>query len=599
MSIIDQKNLIRSIHPFELLSSNELDALSKKIDIAYYPKDTLLISKDLEPVAFYIIIKGIVDEYIDGEIHNTYTQEDSFDADFLIYSTCNSKFIVEEDLICYEIKRDDFLELLQNKEIQSYYLKDFVSRHQHLKEYNTQSDLSDFLIAKIEDIFLHSACIVEPSTSILEALKLQDSQKANVLIVGDSAIVTDSDIRKRVLLEQRDIHESISTIATNNLVSIEKSDFLFNALLLMTHNEIKRLIVTENGKIVGVLEQLDMLSYFANHSHLVNVQIDKATNIDELKAIDIDNIIVILKAKGLKARYISKLISTINEKLYKKVFDLCVDKDLQKKCSLIIMGSEGRREQIIKSDQDNALVISDSVDKTLFEQPMKKLNSYLLELGFEKCPGNVMVSNEFWRKHKSEYQNDIKSWINTLDESSLQNLSIFLDAICIAGDKQLLDELKEYLYEKFESRDDILAHLAKAVINFETPLGIFSKFIVDKNHDNEFDIKKGGIFAIVHSARILALKHKIMQTNTIERIKELNNKNVFDKSFATELIESFDTLSTIRLQAMLEAHDKNSANYIDPKELSKIQRDLLKDSLKIVNKLKKFMTYHFHLEMVS
>ncbi len=604
MSILDQRKLIESIHPFELLSSTELDNLMKKIDIAYYPKDTLLISKNLASIAFYIIIKGSVSELIDDDIHNVYSEGDSFDADTLIYDKCEGKFVVDEDLICYEIKKDDFLELMQHKKLQSYFLQDFVTRHQHLKNHDLQSDLSPFLISKVSDIFLHEACIVDYSESIHKALQKQQELKAKVIIVKDGmkyAIVTDSDLRKKVLLGGIDVSQNISKIATSGLITIDIEDFLFNALLIMTHNEIKRVVVMRDETIVGVLEQLDLLSFFANHSHLVAVQIDKAQSIDDLKILqdDLRNLIVTLRAKGVKVRYITKLVSTLNLKVYKKVFDMCVDKELQNSCSLIIMGSEGRDEQILKSDQDNALIVKDGVDVELFYEPMMKLNSYLLELGFPKCSGNVMVSNEFWRRDVHGYKLLIDEWSHSMSDADVQNLSIFIDAKSVAGDEELLSELITYLHANFHQRDDVLAHIAKAVLNFETPLSLFSGFVLEKEHKNRLDLKKGGIFALVHGVRTLCLQYEIKATNTIERIKELNNKGIIDKTFATELIESFDTLSAIRLKAMLEAKNISESNYINPKNLEKIQRDLLKDSFKITNRFKKFMSFHFHLNMVS
>ncbi|MDD5373565.1 MAG: putative nucleotidyltransferase substrate binding domain-containing protein [Sulfurimonas sp.] len=603
MSIQDQRKLIESIHPFELLSSTTMDNLMSKIDIAYYPNGTLLISPTIFSIAFYIIIKGSVTEYIDDEIHNVYGSGDSFDADALIYGKTKAKFIVDEDLICYEIKKDDFLDLMQDKKVQGYFLQDFITRHQQLKEYDQQSDLSPFLISKVSDIFLHTACVVDADESIYEALKKQQKLRAKVIIVKESdgySIVTDTNLRERVLLGDNDTSKKISTIASKNLITIDINDFLFNALLLMTHNAIKRVVVQENEKIVGVLEQLDLLSYFASHSHLVAVQIDKASNFDDLKAIEKDfrNLIVTLRAKGVKVRYITKLIATLNYKVYKKVFEMCVCEELRDKCALIVMGSEGREEQTLRSDQDNALIIKNGVDAELFVEPMIKLNSYLLELGFPKCNGGVMVSNEFWRRNSSSYKELIEKWTYDMSDESVQNLSIFLDAKCVAGDCTLLDELTTYLHSSFHSRDDVLAHIAKAVLNFETPLSLFSGFVLEKEYNNRLDLKKGGIFALVHGVRTLSLQYEIKATNTIERIKELNNLGVIDKTFATELIESFDTLSSIRLKAMLEAKTIDEANYINPRNLEKNQRDLLKDSFKIINKFKKFMSFHFHLNMV-
>ena len=601
MSILDQRKLIESIHPFDLLDGVELDNLMGKIDIAYYVKDTLLISKDLVSIAFYIIIKGSVTEYIDDEVHNVYSSGDSFDADALIYSKTDSKFVVDEDLICYEIKRDDFLLLMQNKKIQSYFLQDFVSRHQNLKHHDTQSELTPFLMAKVKDIYLHKICLVDESETILYSLQKQQKLKAKVIIVkkeNSYEIVTDTDLKEKVLLQSLSVEEKISKISTSGIISIDINDFLFNALLVMTHNAIKRIVVTKNNNIIGVLEQLDLLSYFANHSHLISVQIEKAIDVDDLKFIqdDLSNLITILKTKGVKTRYITKLVSTLNMKIYKKLFEMVVDKSLQDSCCLIVMGSEGRSEQIIKTDQDNALIVKDGVDAELFKKPMLELNSHLLELGFPKCDGNVMVSNEFWRRDVSGYKTLIKSLLSSMDENKLQILSILLDAKCVAGDESLLVELNDYLHQSFYARDDVLAHMAKAVLNFQTPLSMFSSFITDKSYSNKLDIKKGGIFALVHGIRVLSLENKIVLTNTVDRIKELNNKGVIDKNFATELIESFDTLSAIRLEA--QSIDKDE-NYVNPQKLEKNQRDLLKDSFKIVNKFKKFMSFHFHLEMVS
>lgn len=605
MSILDQRKLIESIHPFESLSSKELDTLMHKIDIAYYTKDTLLISKNLPSIAFYIIIKGSVNEYVEDELHNVYGEGDSFDADALIYHKTQSKFLVDEDLICYEIKKDDFLDLMQNKKVQSYFLQDFVSRHQHLKDYDAQSDLTPFLMSKVSDMYLHNACVVKDDETIISSLQKMIEYQARVIVVKHSpdsySIVTDSNLIDNLLLGDVAKTESITKIATHGVISIDVNDFLFNALLLMTHNGIKRVVVMENKRIVGILEQLDLLSYFANHSHLIAVQIDKAKSLSELKEVqkDLKNLILTLQAKGVKVRYMTKLISALNEKMYTKVFKMCVSKELQERCCLIIMGSEGRAEQSIKTDQDNALIIEDGVDVSLFDEPMQQLNESLLEIGFPKCNGNVMVSNEFWRRDVKSYKDLIESWTSSLSEENLQNLSIFLDAKSVSGNEKLLEDLKSFLNTHFNSRTDVLAHMAKAVLSFETPLSMFSSFVLEKEHNNKLDLKKGGVFPLVHGVRVLALEYKVNETNTIERIKQLNNKGVFDKEFATELMESFDSLSSIRLKAMLESKNIDESNYINPTKLEKIQRDLLKDSFKIINKFKKFMRFHFHLEMVS
>jgi len=605
LSLFDQKALLMSIHPFDLLSERMIEKLMTQMDITYYPTDTILIAPRVRAESLYIIIKGIVNESIDGELQNVYGERDSFDANALIYGNTQSTFSVAEDLICYELPKEAFLNLLQDVEsFQNYFMQDFITKHQNLKERQHQNELTPFMVARVDELYLHAPCFVDASQSILSALRTMAEQNAKVILVREgeiNGIVTDTNLREKVLLAGKSSDDAIGEIATYGLITIERSDFLFNALLLFTKYSVKRLVVVEGDKIVGILEQLDLLSHFANHTHLIAASIERATSIDELHSIQrsILQVVRSLTSKGVRVRYVSKLVSELNAKVYRKVYEMVLPKALQEKCALIVMGSEGRGEQVLRTDQDNALIIRDGEDESVFEPYMMQLNENLLRLGFPKCSGNVMVSNPYWRRSVTGYKKLISEWIATLNEETLMGLSIFLDAHCVAGDVTLLEECQSYLLESFEGRNDVMAHLAKATLAFETPLSMFSGFVLGRSgHESELDIKKGGIFAIVHGIRVLALEHKIGVTNTTERIKELNNSGIFDKRFASELIEAYDTLLSIRLRSMLSQKQGEEENYINPKLLNKADKDLLKDAFKIVNTFKKFLTYHFHLGMV-
>lgn len=605
MSLFDQKALLMSIHPFDLLGERMIEKLMTQMDIAYYPKETVLIAPRVRAESLYIIIKGIVNETIDGELQNVYGERDSFDANSLIYGNTQSTFSVAEDLICYELPKESFLNLLQDVEpFQNYFMQDFITKHQNLKERQHQNELTPFMVSRVDEIYLHVPCFVDAALSIKDALHLMADQNANVILVrhnSEVGIVTDTNLREKVLLVDKSSNDPIGEIATYGLITIERSDFLFNALLLFTKHSVKRLIVIDEDKIVGVLEQLDLLSHFANHTHLIAASIERSESIDELQNAQrsLTHLVRSLTSKGVRVRYVSKLVSELNAKVYRKVFEMVVPPELQAKCALIVMGSEGRGEQILRTDQDNGLIIRDGEDEAIFEPYMIQFNQYLIQLGFPKCEGNVMVANPYWRHNVSGFQKMIGEWSDTFNEESLMGLSIFLDAVCVAGDEKLLEECRKFLFERFEGRSDIMAHLAKSALSFETPLSLIGGFVLGRaEHGSEFDIKKGGIFAIVHGIRILALEHKIFLTNTTERIKELNNQGLFDKAFASELIEAYDTLLSIRLRFMLSQKQGDEQNYVNPKLLTKTERDLLKDTFKIVNTFKKFLTYHFHLGMV-
>lgn len=606
MSIYDQQQLLASVHPFDLLDDSVIATLSAQMDIAYYPKETVLISASIGSEYLYIIIKGSVNELIDDELHNVYNEGDSFDANALIYYTVKSKFVVQEDLICYLLPKETFLNLIQDhEEFQNFFMKDFIEKHQSLKEHQHQNDLTSFMMTRVCNIFIHNACIVDEKKSIRTALLEMDAMKATAIIVKrnqEFGIITDSDLRKNVLIGEIPLSSAVKEIASFPLVCIDKNDFLFNALLMFIKHSIKRLAVLEKGKIIGVLEQLDLLSHFANHSHLIAVQVEKAKDIEALAKIQKNQLYLVesLHAKGVKVRYISKLVSELNAKVYTKVYELSVPKELRDKAALIVMGSEGRQEQILHTDQDNALIIDDTIDADLFRPYMQSFSDAIASLGFPPCPGKIMVNNPHWCQNASVYKQRIDKWMDTLADEELQELSIFSDAKYITGNPELLQSLSAYLHQRFVGRDDVLAHIAKRALSFETPLSLFSGFILDQSaHKNEIDLKKGGIFAIVHGIRSLALENNIEQTNTTLRIKALNNKGIFDKTFATELIEAFDTLLAIRLKSMLQHPNTfEDANFIDPAKLHKIERDLLKDSFKVVNTFKKFLTYHFHLNVV-
>jgi CBS domain-containing protein len=604
MSLHDQEAFLKSIHPFELLTPRELTKAVNSMDIAYYKKDTTLISPDNLSDFLYLIIKGEVGEYHKDELVKVYNNSNTFDADSLIYNKTEDSFVVLEELICFEMKKEDFKSLLDsNTEFKNYYIKDLANRIQSAKQKEYSTQMSGFMIARVTDSYLHEPCIVGADKPIMDALKEMEELKTNCILVSDNGklgIVTDSILRRHILYENYDKFGPIGPIALSPIITIEHNDFLFNALLSFTKNSIKRIVVTKNDKVIGILEQLDLLSYFANHTYLVAVQIKKANSIEELKLASQDfiNIIKKLHAKGTKVEYIAKLISELNEKIYEKLYEMIVPKKLADKACLIVMGSEGRKEQMLKTDQDNALIIENGVDVEEYRTYMEKFTKTLIEFGFPRCEGNIMVSNEYWRKNLDSYKDEIDRWLEAPSGDDYMHLAIFFDAMSVAGNHDLLTQLKEMIFERVKDRSVFMANFAKAALLFETPIGMFTNLI---SKDNHIDVKKGGIFPIVQGIRSMALENGIHVTNTNSRMRELKKLNIVDDSFCDALEEAFDTLLNLRLQERLRyfEHEEDPDNRIDIKNLNQLELELLKDSFKIVNKFKDFLTHHFKLSMVQ
>ena len=605
MSLQDQEAFLSNIHPFEVLTNEQMETCIKHMDIAYYPKDSVLITPEKISNHFFIIIKGSVHEYSEDVVVMDYHQEDSFDANSLIYSETKNTFKVHEDLICYELEKNTFLKLIENnQEFKDFFLKNLVNKLQTLKNKEYTSELSGFMIAKVDDTLIHEACIVDESTKLIDAIEKSMTYKTSTIIVknekNEYGIITDSLLKVKVLLEGRKLDIPVKDIAIFPLMTVFHDDYLFEALTVLIKRNIKRIGVTNSkGEMIGILEQIDVLSHFANHTYVVDSQIKKAKTIKDLKhaSNDLLNIIKSLHAKGVKVNHISNLIGQLNTKVYKKLYDLVVPKELQSDACLIVMGSEGRNEQIIKTDQDNALVVKDGIDVEQYRKCMQEITDHLIDFGYPKCEGNIMVSNPFWCKTVEEYKKETARWIEAPAMQDYMDLAIFFDSFAVAGDKKLLINLKDDLFEKLHDKDVFMAYFAKATLTFDTPNTV-ANFMTKVHY---IDIKKTSVFPIVQGIRSLALREKIRETTTVKRIKILEERKILEKEKAAELLEAFDVVNTLRLKAQLEniLENKKISNEINTHSLGKIERDLLKDSFKIINDFKKFITYSFKIDKIS
>lgn len=604
MSLRDQESFLSNIHPFEVLTQEEMSLCIKNMDIAYYPKDTTLISPEKVSKNFFIIIKGTVHEYNEEEMVMDFHQEDSFDANSLIYGKTKHNFKVYEDLICYELNKEVFLKLIeQNSEFKNFFLNNLVNKIQELKNKEFTSELSSFMIARVDDTVIHESCVVDVGTKLIDAIEKSMEYKTSTIIVRNGleyGIITDSLLKMKVLLEGRDLTIPVEEIAIFPLISVQNDDYLFDAFSLLIKNNIKRIgVKNSKGEMIGVLEQIDVLSHFANHTYVVDSKIKKAKTVENLKeaSCELINTIKTLNAKGVKVHHISNLIGQLNLKVYRKLYQLVVPKELQKDACFIVMGSEGRNEQIIKTDQDNALVVCDNVNVEQYRPYMNQMTEILIDFGYPRCEGNIMVSNPFWCKTVSDYKKETAKWIEAPDMQNYMDLAIFFDSFAVAGNKELLINLKDDLFNKLHDKDVFMAYFARATLTFETPSKIAN--FMTKTHN--IDIKKTGVFPIVQGIRSLALRERIRETTTIKRIKILVQKKILDQELASELLEAFDVLNTLRLKSQLQKLQDNKPidNLVDTHTLGKIERDLLKDSFSIVTNFKKFITYTFKIDKIS
>jgi len=595
--------------PFTLLDIVLLREIESSAQIAYYPNQTLLIQAQQLPHSLSYIIKGSVEAREEERLIDVYHQDDTFGGIELIENQSSSyEYMVTEELICYEIPKDIFLKLCdKNKEFKSYFFSSIIERMEMLKSKKEHGSVADMMVSRIDNTVLNPATIVSAKTPIIDALRLMESENSVAVLVENSdgyGIVTDTNFRHFILHKDEENLQTIDQIQTHPIISIDDDNLMFNVLLVMTEHSIKHLPVFDSHqKFLGILELVDLLSFFSNQSHLITVQMDGAKDLETVISAGkrVSQMIGALHSKGVKSRYIAKLVAEIKKKMYGKLFSLVLPIEWQKNSTLALLGSEGREEQILRTDQDNALIFADGFKPQNQAEVTEKFIKVLDEIGFPRCEGNIMIINPKWCKSFSEYKKDIHEWVEHPTSDKLMDMAIFFDSMPVAGVAQLHHDLQSYIFSQVNNHTAILTHFARSIENFESPLGIFSQFTSDKGHKNEIDIKKGALFALVHGVRSLALEHNIEKTNTTLRIKALNDIGYMSKEDAQDILEALEVINRLRLHAQLDKLErgKKMDNYISLTSLSKLEKDVLKEALKSVEKFKKRVSYHFHLSNVS
>ena len=613
MSILEQKAFILSIHPFQNLTSDQIDDFVDNLDIVYYKANAIVQAQGSSPEFLFFILKGLIQEKQEDEVLSVYSKNEIFDSISLIENYSKNSFVTTEETICYILPRKIFIEVLhENQELENYFFQSISEKLNNNISHEKNKDMANIMVAKVKDAKIHKAIIIDTEKTIYEAANIIKKEKVPTILLKDKNqemhIVTDSDFRQKVILNRMDFDDKIIKIASKGLIFVYEDDFLFNAQLLMAKHGIKRVVVkNDKEEIIGILDQISLSSFFATNTFAVSNQIVKAETVEELKEASLSFIKIIksLNAKGVKIEFISKLINQLNKKLLDKLYKILAPAELYEKSCLVVMGSEGRGEQILKTDQDNALILAD--DCTISDEKLKEFTHIftetLVDFGFPRCAGNIMVSNPYWCRKKSEFKDLIFNWVNQPSGDNFMNIAIFYDAVCVSGDKNLITSLKEYLFKISSNSQTFYAHFAKVITSFDVPLGFFDGFVLnskDNKHKNEIDIKKGGIFIIVQGIRSLSLENKIFNANTAKRIKKLSEKGVLEDELAKELTMAFNFLTNLRLKSNLDKLDKKEEidNYINPNNLNTMEKDLLKDSFKIINKLKKKLEFHFKLNYV-
>ncbi len=587
--------------PFDRLTSEEAETLRGALDIAYFRPNETIIAEGAAPEGLYVIIKGAVEEREQDELVGLLGPKDFFDSRALVQGAGVSSFVAREETLCALAPRPDVLRLINsNPRFGAFFYTDISHKLEALAERDESSQIESMMRARVRDLYLMPAAIIDSVQPIVSAARIMRDIDCNALLVRDgerTGIVTGMNLAKAVVLKGMSNEAPVGVVAKYDLVAIAPDEFVSQALLLMTRHNKRRVVVKDGENFVGILEDIYLLSFFAGNSQLVVGRIDRAATVDELgvAARLIADQVRLLRRQGVKFTIVAEIISDLNRRLFAKLFELLCPEALHNQCCLIVMGSEGRGEQTIRTDQDNGLILAGPVDEAVLNRFRTEFSGALAEFGFPPCPGHVMVNNPLWSRQLDEYIADFSVWMTAPDDESAMKVAIFYDATAVAGEATLLARAKTALVEKAAGERVFLGRFAKAIEAFEPPIGLFNTLKTSEGEGDALDLKKGGIFPIVHGVRSLAIEQGLEETNTFDRLAKLAELDLLKEGFARDLARALDYLMTLRLDAQIGA--AKSASLVKPATLTSMDRELLRDSFQVVKQLRELVRRRFNLAM--
>jgi CBS domain-containing protein len=477
-------------------------------------------------------------------------------------------------------------------------------------------------MARVDEAYVRPAHFVDAAADIVSVVKLFQAERTTTVLVRDRAfdpprlgIFTHTALQRAILSGNDLARMPVGDLSNFSLITVRPSDQLGDALAEMIRKRVHRVVVTERdadggidpARILGVLEAMDLFSFLSNHSYLISIRIIEAQSIDALAeaARHVNRLIALLHEGGTKVSQIAALVQELNARVFERAWNLIAPRDLVVNCCLFVMGSEGRGEQLLKTDQDNGLVLRDDYTPPAdLAEICARFSAALRDFGYPDCPGNIMISNPTWRHHAGEFGRMTRQWLTMPTPDSLMSLAIFLDARPVAGDASLLYGIRRRVFDVVTDNQAVLARFASAINLFpdSDSGGWWTRFFsLGEESDETLDLKKAGIFPLVHGIRCLALEERLEETGTVARIERLVAAGKLTRELGTDLIESLHFFMALRLKTGLAdiAAGRRVSGGVQTSRLSSLDRDLLKDTLDVVKRFKTLLRQRFHLELVA
>jgi CBS domain-containing protein len=452
------------------------------------------------------------------------------------------------------------------------------------------------------DMIRRAPVTILPDATIQAAGARMSEQSVSCLLVVDPAdeaghaigIITDRDLRNRVVSKALPYETPVSQVMTPDPLSLKVEDYLFDAMLLMTRNNIRHLPVTRDGKLAGVITNTNLVqTQNTSAVYLVGDIFKRDTPEGMRDALDmVPDLILQLVETGASAHTIGHVISSLSDAATVRLMALAEQRLGPAPVPFVWLaaGSQARHEQTARSDQDNCLLLSESYDEQkhgeYFRTFAKLVCDGLNICGYVYCPGEVMAMTDQWRQPLSVWKKYFSKWIDQPDPKALMLSSVFFDMRPIYGNHALFHDLRSYVLKKTRGNRIFLAYLASNALSRQPPLGFFRNLVMIRGgeHANTLDLKHRGIVPIVDLARVYALDAGSEAVNTLDRLDSAREKGSVSKDGAADLRDAWDFISTMRLrhQALRIRENKKADHYVSLENLSNFERSQLKDAFSVV-----------------
>jgi CBS domain-containing protein len=618
--LIEIQNFLASHPPFDELPEETLIHVSQQIEIGYYREDTPIIHFGDDIQDLYMVRSGVVEIYRrKGELYNRIDEGDLFGQMGLLTNN-KVRFPAKavEDTLVYCIPAEVFQELYDGFDS----FADFVEVEDTVRLRQTVSNnenTNDLTTSKVRTLLTRDAPTIERSSSIQNAARVMaDEQVSSLLIIDpeivesdedDSSpvvgIITDRDLCTRVLAENLDPQDEVSSVMSTDVISLDHNAYVYEAMLTMLRYNVHHLPVLKNKKPLGIIETTDIVRYESQNSLLLVSSIFQQQSIEELKALSeqVRDSFVRLVNEDANAHMVGTAMSVIGRSFKQRIIELAEEKLGQAPIPycFLALGSMGRDEQLVVTDQDNAIILDDSYNKDkhgkYFEAFSKFICDGLADCGYTYCTGDIMATNPEWRMTRKEWEACFADWIDDPNPKALLNASIFFDLDGVYGKLKWAEQLNSFIVRRARRNNRFLACLARNALNRKPPLGFFKDFVMEKDgrHNNSINLKRRGTAPLVDLIRVHALAVGSRSTNSFERLDDIHEAGILPKGRARDLKDALEFISMVRIshQALDVEQGIEPDNNVEPENLSDFERRNLKDAFQILSNGQNFLKFRY------